>query len=230
MIEALSHLWAPENAPFAWALGIFLGVGILQVIAFFLGAHLFSALDHALPGADLDLDAGPDPALPGFLESASSVLGLGKVPIVISVLILLFAFAFVGYNLQLVLSLTPVGALAPGVAAAVSFVGSLPLLRLGNEVIARILPQEESLAVSEASFIGKIAVITLGTVTRERSSEARLLDEHGRTHYVHVVADEPGAEFHAGEEVILVGRDGPRFLVVGSFTSMMEKDEHGTEE
>lgn len=202
---------AAYNAPFAIALASFCALGALQVIGFLLGSEWFSFMDDWLP----DVDAGVDGAsTPGLLEGALSVLYVGRVPFAITLLLWLFAFAGIGYNLQLALialGLAPAGA---GWAALSSFVLSLPVVGIGNRVLARVLPSDETRAVSEEELVGLSAEITLGTVTSSRASEAKVRDRHQNTHYVQVVADEQGESFTRGDHVLIVGRSGHLYTVV----------------
>lgn len=231
----LAYLLAPENFTFAIALGLLCVIGGVQAVSLILGAEVFGFLqnwvghigDHGhLPGdvgQGVHVDVGHgggelslDHHTPSFGEAALSLLGVGKVPFIFTFLTFLFGYSCIGYNLQwLIGSLS--GSLWPfWLASLAAFALNLPVLRLGNEALARVIPRDESYAVSEESFVGKLAVIVIGTVTFERSSEAKLTDDHGRTHYVQVVADEPSESFSQGAEVVLVGKRGSLFTVVGT--------------
>lgn len=206
----LDYLLASQNLPFAVAGGLLGLIGVLQVISFALGWAPLAGLDDWL-GGDLSLDLDHAPT---FGEAFLSILGVGKVPVVFSFLFFLFAFTSLGYGLQWVVG-TASGELWPAwLAGPLALGGSLPVLRVGNGLLAKVVPLDESQAVSDTTFVGKLAVITLGTVTHERSAEARLQDDLGRTHYVQVVADTAGETFRGGEEVIIVGQRGSLFTVV----------------
>lgn len=146
-----AHFLAADNVVFLVALGLFLVLGVLQVVSFVLGASIFSFVDHHLPDADLDVGA-PTSGFEAFL----SFLGLGKVPFAISMFLFLFLFSCVGFNLQLVLAATSIGRLSALPASLVALVVTLPLLRWVSSGVARILPKDESLSVSEETFMGKI--------------------------------------------------------------------------
>lgn len=203
----LDYLFAPENVTFALAAGLLTLIGVLQVLSFLFGFAPLSGVDDWLDG--LSLDSGPT-----FGEALLSLIGVGKVPVIFSLLLSLFTFACLGYGLQWVVGTFGSSLWPAWLASLVAFVLSLPVLRGGNEVLGKLIPQDESWAVSEESFVGKLAVITLGTVTYQRSAEAKLEDEHGRTQYVQVVSDLEGESFRAGEEVVIVGRRGSEFTVV----------------
>lgn len=206
----LDYLLAPENITFALAAGLLALVSVLQIVSFGLGLEPLSGLDDWL-GTELALDMDHPPT---FGEALLSLLGVGKVPVVFSFLLFLFGYASVGYGLQWGVAVSW-GALWPvWLASPVAFVVTLPLVRWGNGVLAKVVPMDETTAVSENTFVGKLAVITVGTMTHARSAEVRLEDEHGRTHYVQAVSDTEGETFRAGEEVVIVGRRGSEFTVV----------------
>lgn len=224
----LAYLLAPENITFAIALGLLATLGAIQAVSLLLGAEVFGFLQSWVGqlgepghgGAHVDVGHGGDVSVshhtPSFGEAVLSLLGVGKVPFIFTFLSFLFVYACIGYNVQWVVG-SASGTLWPlWLASLVAFALSLPVLRLVNEVLGRVVPRDESYAVSEDSFIGKLAVVTIGTVTFERTSEAKLTDEFGRTHYVQVVSDEAGQSFREGTEVVLVGRRGSFFTVVGT--------------
>lgn len=203
----IGYLLAPENVTFALAAGLLALMGVVQVLSFLFGFEPMSGVDDWLDGLGGD-------AAPTFGEAFLSLIGVGKVPVIFSLLLFLFSYACVGYGVQWVVGSLGSSLWPAWLASPVAFVISLPVLRGGNEVLAKLFPRDESYAVSEESFIGKLAVITIGTVTCERSAEAKLEDEHGRTQYVQVVADGEGESFGAGEEVVIVGKRGSAFTVV----------------
>jgi len=80
--------------------------------------------------------------------------------------------------------------------------------------VARIMPKEETSAVSRETFVGRVATVVLGTARAGKPAQARLCDEHGRTHYVMVEPDVEEESFDAGEPVLLVCSAGSRFRVI----------------
>ena len=84
---------------------------------------------------------------------------------------------------------------------------------LGNK-LSKVIPKEQSNAVTADSFINKTATITLGVSKKGRPSEARLTDEHGQIHYVTVEPLKDEAEFIKGDQVLLVEKKGSIFSVI----------------
>ncbi|WP_334313545.1 OB-fold-containig protein [Psychrosphaera algicola] len=74
------------------------------------------------------------------------------------------------------------------------------------------MPKEESSAVSKESFAGLLANITVGTAKLGQPAEAMIRDEFNQKHYVLVEPIEED-EFSQGENVVLVVKEGSRWLV-----------------
>ena len=62
------------------------------------------------------------------------------------------------------------------IAVPVVSVGSLLLLRAVGGVLSRVIPMEETDAVTEDSFVGLVATITLGTARQGEPAQAKLRD------------------------------------------------------
>jgi hypothetical protein len=220
----LEFYTAPQNAPFAVALGLLFAIGLLEGIGTLLGFGFSSLLDNVLPDFDLDIDASLDAGDVGHPVSPGNLLSwlrVGQVPVIVLLVTFLGAFGIAGYTLQFVtFSLT--GALIPGLFAAVlAFFAALPLTKFFGAGLAKIIPKDESSAPSENSFIGRVATVTLGVARSNAPAQAKLLDEHGKTHYVMVEPDNEGEEFEAGVPVLLVKRQGATFRVIENSAELL---------
>lgn len=187
---------APENLLFSVALLLMLLIGAVEALG--LGA----SAAHFDVDADIHAD-GPD--LLGWL-------GVGKVPLLMLLVVLLALFGTVGIALQQAVTALAGEPLAPAVAAAIAFVASLPLLGISARGLARIMPGDETTAVSLDTLLGKRATVTVGTARRGSPAQARVRDVHGQSHYVMI---EPNDDAHAvgeGETVLLVRREGDIFI------------------
>jgi hypothetical protein len=211
----LELLTADQNLPFSVSLAVMLGMALLEGISTLLGAGVSHLLDALLP--DLDLD----PQLSGMegqgTSSLSRLLGwlrIGQVPALILLVIFLTAFGLTGLAIQS-LARASIGSFLPaGLASLPALALAIPAVRLFGGALAAILPKDETDAVTEASLVGRIAVITLGTARSGYPAEARTTDTHGTTHYLMVEPDIPGDEFPAGTAVLLVSRSGSLFKAI----------------
>jgi len=195
-------LLEPHNMPFAAALVIMLILAIVQLI----GIADFG-------DADFDLDADGD-GLPdaGMFDGLLTLLGIGRVPLTIWLALFLFLFAGIGLSVQeLATSLTG-SPLDSWLAAVIAGVAALPVTGVFARPLGRILPKDHTTAVSTESLIGRRATITDGVARTGSPARARVKDVHGQTHYVMVEPHEASSEIHAGDEALLVRREGGQFF------------------
>ena len=199
----MDFVLAGENLPFTVSLAILLCIGVIEGVGAIFGMGLSALLDAVTPDFDIDID-GPDLESSTTLSHFLSWLRFGKVPFLIIIVIFLTAFSISGLILQqLFLGIT--NYLLPGwVATIPALLISLPWVRLSTGILARFFPQDESEAVSEKAFIGRIATITLGAASQNSPAEARLTDEHGQSHYVMVEPDNIEEQFEANSQVLIV--------------------------
>ena len=207
----LEFLTAEQNLPFSVALLVMFLLALFEGVGLLLGLGFASLLDTLLPNVNIE---GPN------IDSAiapSRFLGwlrIGKVPTLVLLIVFLTSFGILGFTLQSVM-LGTFGFMLPGFLASVPVVVvSLPLVRACGGVLSRIMPKDETSAVSEKSFIGRIAVVTLGIAKSNSPAEARLIDEHGQTHYVMVEPDVEGESLAQGTQVLLVNKLGTVFRVI----------------
>ena len=210
MIEALN---APGGTLFGVCLALMLGLFLLELAATFFGGN---PIDHLIPdfSADLNHDGIPDGIeLHGFAGSIMGWLHVGRVPVMILLATFLSGWGASGLLLQS-LSMGVLGFYLPSlIAAPIGFAAGLLATHVVGKVLSRIIPSDETAAVSPNQFVGQLAIITQGTARQGFSAEARLVDAHGRTHYLRV---EPMNEtpLEPGTEVLLLERKEAVFLVV----------------
>lgn len=206
MIEQFS---APENVLFAIALGLFVIICIWVTLATLLGFGFATPLDDFIPDFDLDLKADVT-----FTASVLSWLNLGRLPLIVSLLIWLFIFAFLGFNIQELFLGLGLGRLPGFIAAPIAFVLSLYPLKWGNYLMAKIIPRDETAAISGDSHIGLVALITLGEAKGMKPAEARVKGIDGKTYHILVVPDNEDESFLQGSEALIVGRKGAYYSVI----------------
>jgi hypothetical protein len=202
MIEFAS---ASANLPFTVCILLLLGLSFLELVSISFGLGLSSFLDQLLPDIDLDLDLDIDadidhPGLHIFLQW----IPVGRVPSLVIVILFLLIFGLIGYGLQL-LSMKSLGVMSnPWAVSGVGFVISFPILSVTSRALSRIIPGEESSAVSDATFEGKTAIVTIGEAIWGKSTKAKLLDEHGKTHYLMVSPNQEDSSLKQGDEVVII--------------------------
>ncbi len=225
-------LSAPNNLPFAIALGFVAALALLQVVALLLGGPIgigdadFDAdidldLDADLD-ADMDVDGGGIGIGIGALAGALDWLGVGKLPL--SILLTLWAagFGLSGLAIQ-EFALSSTGARLPMLLPSLLSLGlSLPLLKVSGMILRPLIPRDETEAVTTQSLLGSEGEIVVGTARRGRPAQARVRDKWGNAHYVQVEPDSDVDEFAAGAHVLLLKRDDHIFRVIAGSNAQLD--------
>tara|TARA_R110001606_G_scaffold299219_1_gene446981 strand:+ start:1196 stop:1819 length:624 start_codon:yes stop_codon:yes gene_type:complete len=191
---------ADENIVFAAALVLMIALGLLQLIG-------FGGFD-----SDIDMDADVDGT--GVAGGLLSFLGWGRLPFMILLVLFLMIFGLTGFaGQQFVQSLTG-GLLPPFLAVTGALLVALPVTGLLSKPLARILPGDETTAVSIDDLTGRRAIIDIGTARPGYPARAKVKDRHGHGHALMVEPDNEDGIFVTGEEVLLVRREGDIFKAV----------------
>lgn len=179
----------------------------------FLAALLLMLLIGAVEAAGLGAGLGHD-GLDGNDASLLNWLNVGRLPLLMVIVVFLFAFGVTGLVLQQLIAGVfrhPAPAwLAGPLAAAVA----LPFTRVLSRVLARILPGDETTAVSRETLVGRVAVVVTGAAKVGSPAQARVRDAHGQTHYVMVEPDDEHEIFEQGTSIIIVRNAGAQFLAI----------------
>ncbi|VVT12716.1 OB-fold-containig protein [Erythrobacter sp. EC-HK427] len=200
-------LFADYNLPFAIALGAMLLLGLLQLI----GLGDFDV------GGDVDLDADgaiADPTSAGLGGAITTLLGLGKVPFFAWLMVLLASFGMIGLGVQAFAADLTGSPLYPWLAALVAGGAAVPATSVIVRPLGRIMPQDETTAVGLDSLLGKRGQITDGRAAKGSPARAKVRDRFGHAHYVMVEPHEDGSVIPAGDQVLLVRREGQVFFGV----------------
>lgn len=222
-----------QNLPFTVAIGVMIGLALLELLLLMVGGSLLGLFDDvALEGPDVDLDLNADGIEGGSGDAAaagdgfSRILGwfaVGQVPLLVVIVAFLTIFGLTGLILQ---------SLWQGVSGLLlpASLASIPALIVGTSTtrwvafgLARLIPSTETSVVSTDSFVGRVAVITLGSARVGQPAQAKLKDEHGQTHYLMVEPDREQVVFQEGEHVLLVARaDGVFKGILGDSKALMD--------
>lgn len=221
----ITFLLASPNMPFTVALAVMLIIAFLEGVSTLLGAGIFSFIDSLLPDLDIDADMdSPDFEASGLFSKLLSWLRIGEVPVIMLLVIFLTAFGLIGLGLQSFAQRT-LGSLLPGSFASIPAVLlGFPIVRLCGGILGKFMPKDETEAVAETSFIGRIAVITLGNASPGNPAEAKLRDKFGQTHYVMVEPDVSDERFENGTQVVLVRQQGATFKAIRNKSDALVDD------
>ncbi|WP_435199623.1 YqiJ family protein [Qipengyuania sp. 902] len=194
-------LLEPHNLPFAAALVVMLVLAVVQLIGV---ADL----------GDADLDAGGDAdGMPdaSMFDGLLTLLGIGRVPLTIWLALFLLLFAGIGLSIQELAESLTGSPLYSWLAALFAGVAAVPVTGVFARPLGHVMPKDHTTAVSTESLIGRRATITDGVARVNSPARAKVKDIHGQTHHVMVEPHEVSSEIHAGDEVLLVRREGNQF-------------------
>lgn len=237
----IEQFFAPENTPFAVALTIMILLGFIEGIGLVIGLGVSDLLDSFLP--EIDIDADIDADLDGSVADHGVEIGhvdqigpftrmlswlrVGRVPILVLAVIFLLSFGLGGLLLQLGASGILGGPLATWVAVIPALFFGFTSMNVLGGLAEKIIPRDETSAVSGDSFIGRVATITIGVAKRGSSAEARLRDQYQQAHYVMVEPDLDQEILSQGDEVLLVRKEAALYYAIANPNSALV-DESGS--
>lgn len=189
------------TAPFWIALLTVVGLGLVEIISLLLGASATGLLDDGIG------HHGPDHHDAGLLGGWMSWLNAGGVPILVLAVILLSAFAAFGFAIQSLA--TGIGGPLPAlISVPLALAGAAPVTRWLSRGIARIIPQDETSALSQAELVGLIGTVTIGPLDQGKPGTVRVKDRYDNIHALRATAA-PGHLIQTGALVLIVdGADG----------------------
>lgn len=227
----LGFILAAPNLPFSVALALMLLIALLEGVTTTLGMGLSGFLDSLMPEMDVDFDMDVNADMDaadfhgsGPLTKMLSWLRIGQVPALVLMVIFLTAFGLIGLGVQSVANRLTGHLLPALLASCAALVLALPMVRMFGGMLARVMPQDETEAVSEKSFIGLMAVVTTGKAKMGSSAQGKLIDRYGQAHYVMIEPDEAGEEFLQGAEVLLVSQHGATFKAIRNTSAALRKE------
>jgi hypothetical protein len=200
----VSGFFAPEFWLFSLAIALLIGVAVAEAAALLIGASPLHSFGGDIADTPNDIPA-----------SALGWLHFGRLPLLVILVIFLTAFALSGFAIQLVARGVTGIYLPLLVAAPVAGVAAVFAVRVFGGALARIMPKDETSAVSDASLVGRVGSVVIGTARAGKPTQARVRDPHGTLHYVMVEPEGAGQVLEAGASILLVRHlNGRRFHAI----------------
>lgn len=197
-------LFAAETWPFTVATFLLLLIVVVEGIAMVVGASISQSLQQILPD--------PGEGVDGAFDKLLGWLSFGRVPLLVLLVLFLATFALAGFALNLIARQWLGVWVPPLIAVIVALVVTLPIVRLLGAGIAKLVPQDQTFAVSFDSLVGRVATIVNGTARPGYPAQAKVANEHGQNLYVMVEPEAEGMTFQSGERVLLTKQiSGNRF-------------------
>lgn len=183
--------------PFAIALVVMIGIGLIEAIGLGLG--------------HLDLDADGADVHDGMLDW----LGLGgELPILIWLTSLLGCFTLSGVAIQQGATALVGAPLAWGWASGGALVVGALLNTLAARGLVRIMPGFETTVISTDDLLRLRGTILEGTARRGAPARAKVVDEHGQAHFIMVEPHDEVDAIASGETALIVRREGTLFYAL----------------
>jgi hypothetical protein len=215
----MTQLLQAGYAPFLAAIGVMIAIGLIEGMALFFGLsvteHVGSLIAHPP-----DIDHAGGGAQAGLVSQWLAWLHVGRLPFLVVLVLFLTGFAVAGFLLQAAMQALLSWMLPPAIAALAALPAGLLFVRRSGRKIGRLLPREETSALSEIDFVGRPVRIVTGRASAGNPAEARFVDEFGQAHYVRVEPDDGGKTFAPGQTVLIVER------VSGSLYRAIESPRH----
>ena len=189
-----------EGLPFSIALAVVALLALLQVIGL---SDLLAGDAAADAGGDLVADAG-----------LLSVLGFGRLPLLIWLMILLTLFGLFGLAGQALLAALTGTTWTSWLVAPVAALAAFPATGAISRPLGRLLPHDETTAIDLSALVGREAEIVIGIAVQGSPARARVVDHHGQHHYVMIEPDNAGQRFVQSEKVLIVRREGELFKAI----------------
>ncbi len=190
----ITVLGAPESFAFVSALILMVLVGVVQLIGL---------------GGDVDADGPATESL-----DLLNWLGFGRVPLMVLLVVFLGSFGSTGLLIEQACHDLFGTRLSPLFAVPAALAASVPLTALGARLLAKLLPRDETSAVSLDSLVGEYARIITGRAAAGSPARARVEDRHGQPHFVMVEPNSQDQVFEEGEAILLVRREENLFRAI----------------
>lgn len=191
----MSALTAPGFYPFTIAALILVGIVTIEILAMVVGMSISSLVNDGHAPHGVHSDHGP-------LDAWMSWLNRGGVPLLVLIMIGLASFAIAGFTIQGLAQalLAPFPTL---IASLLAVMAALPMTRALSRWTARIIPSDESSAISQSELIGMTGTVTLGPLDQGKPGRVRVRDLHGNIHVLRAKAAD-GHLIPQGASVLLV--------------------------
>jgi len=205
-MSMIDHFLQPEVRPFAIAAVMIGIVGAIEVLSMLIGVSLSELLGKAI---SVDHNSN------STFVNALCWLNVGGVPLLVFILLALGLFSIAGFLIQdaarLVLAPLPASIAALGAVAAM-----LPLLRAATREVARLIPQDETYAVSLSDLIGRVGQVVIGPLDQGLPGRVRVKDVHNNWHTVTASAAPDSPPLQKGARVLLVDCRDRLFIAIAA--------------
>ncbi|WP_312308183.1 YqiJ family protein [Acinetobacter variabilis] len=209
MWELFTH---PSNIVFSISLSLMLMFAALECVLLMLGGGSQNMFEQFLPEEPLHPEVGVDQPT-GLLNKVFDWLYLGRLPLFIWLIIFLTSYGLSGLLIQGLFERFTSQLLNAWIISPACLFLCMPIVRGLSVLTAKILPQDETIAIYSDELIGRTATIILGDAKANSPAQAKVQDQHGKTHYV-LVEPERNEIFNQGQTVVLTQKTKNGFQAI----------------
>jgi len=191
-----SFLSTPALFPFDFALCLLLSLSLIEIIGVMSIGSPLHFIDNFIPEIDNDFAAW---------------LHLGRVPIMVLLIVFLSCFSTGGYVAQAVAQSLLSDYMPTWIGCIAGALAGLIGTKVLGAWIAKLLPKDQTFAVSENELIGLVGHVVTGVARRDRPAELKVVDKHGNAHFL-MIAPEDDAEFPEGSAVVVAKKGVISFI------------------
>jgi len=137
------------------------------------------------------------------------------VPLLVFILLALGLFSIAGFLIQDAARFV-MAPLPASIAALAAGAVSLPLLRAATREVARLIPQDETYAVSLSDLIGRVGQVVIGPLDQGLPGRVRVKDVHDNWHTVTASAAPDSPPLQKGARVLLVDCRDRLFIAIAA--------------
>jgi hypothetical protein len=203
---------SPALQPFSIAAAVLIALLLIEIVGLVSGMAISDVAESTSVGE--------------AAENALSWLNLGRVPLLMLLIILLGLFAAGGMVLQAVAEKT-VGLLPPLIASLIAGTFALPATRMASRGVARILPREESYALSDQDLVGRVGTVTVGPLDAHKVGKISVTDAHGNRHFPRARPATAGDVIETGAKVLIVDLAGREYRVIRAPAALADGQPNG---
>lgn len=198
----MGFILADANVLFSASLFVLVLIFMLELFGLLVGSGILGLLDSFF---EIDLDGS------SFTAQSLSFFGVRQIPFSYLLILFLLGFGLSGYFVNGIMIGLLNFVLPKWISCIPALIISFLFVSASSRVLHRVLPRDESSAVERASFVGKIAKITIGMARPGSPAQAKLKDEHGQTHYI-MIEPEADETWQSGDVVIVLRSHGAGFV------------------
>ena len=213
----IEYLLAPHNTPFFYAFCFVALVLFLEVASLLIGAGFSQIIDNLFDATDVgigDFSDGEIEIQGNFISKYVAWIKVNNVPLLILCVVYMGTFSTIGYigqNFALRILGNPIEI---WIASIIAGILALPLYKVIAQFLADKLFKEETSAISEKTFVGKIIEINTGVARVGLPAEGKYKDQFGQLHYFMVEPDNTKDQFYQGDMVKLIKYENKIFKAI----------------